>query len=135
MIIHKTDITKEQLLHVHPRLLEILEVSAFLAWAWYRDDLRITAIHDPFHPGTTHRALEKKHRFVDASLLKNGGVVGSERLRATINAAYEYDPSRVPNIFTVPPLNHEGTLKGSTACHFHFQIPPKWLSVVSGETA
>lgn len=130
MIVHKNEaITQPQLIKCHPLLLEIVDVAAYLANLWYGDDLRVTAIYDPYHPGLTHRALEKFHRFLDASILKNGGREGSERLRQTINAAYPYDPERKPGLVTIPDLDHEGTLHGSTAAHFHFQIAPKWLGL------
>jgi len=122
MIDHKNvDITAPQMSAVHPELGKILGLASFLAYEWYGDDLVITAIYDPNHPGLTHRALEKYHRFVDCRLLSRGGLVGSERLRRTINAAYQYDPQR-PMMETIPLLDH------GTGPHFHFQLTPAWLS-------
>lgn len=135
MITHKNpEITGPQLTQVHPHLQEILEAAAFLAYLWYKDDLRITAIYNPDHPGPTHRVNEKYHRFVDCSLLPNGGVGGSGRLRDVMNVGYVYCKNPDGSIDytrshyeTVPPLNHEPEI--STAPHFHFQIPPIWLGV------
>ena len=132
MIDHKVrEITQPQLSRVHPHLLEILDMASYLAWLWYKDDLIITAIYDPLHPGLTHRLLEANHRFVDARILEAGGRAGSERLRDTTNAAYEYDPERKPGILTIPPLVHESTLDHAIRLpHFHFQIAPHWLEGV-----
>ena len=127
MILHKyPDITIPQMMNVHPRLFEIVSLASFLAHLWYEDDLIVTAIYDPNHPGITHRLKDTWFRFVDAGLLKKGLLLGSERLRKTINAAYPHDN---PKLQTIPRIDHKGTLGGSTADHFHFQIGPGWLSI------
>jgi hypothetical protein len=128
MISHKyPDVTSAQLIDVHPRLHQILEVMSFLAFTWYGDDIVITAIYDPHHPGSTHRLKERKFRFVDLSVLKSGGQIGSERLRNTINVAYSYDGK--PGLLTIPALNHTNQKSPSTADHFHVQIGPKWAGI------
>jgi len=121
-IFFQTQKIEEEFLSIHPMTLAIMDFASEKAWDLSKDFLFLTSIvrEQKITPNDTHYLQPPPYRFVDAAILRKGGIEKTEELRTEINSHYCYDPKRM-ELDVIPILDH------GTAPHLHFQVCPETI--------
>lgn len=104
---------------LHPRLKTVIDFMEAYARIVLKRSITVTRIVE--HDGSTHDQ-KPPYRFIDVRSL-DMPKSEAEKMRTIVNLTFPYGlTSKGLPGSTIPPLDHKGTVKDSTAEHFHVQV-------------